>query len=116
PKFSGMPHIPDPMQDLLPPQVRQMMGMIGGASSDGSRRDDRIDLAFPALRDLPGWAELPESKQKMFEVEAAQLHASGHFSFDDSGAEASHAGSAIATERALAALTVHPKISATLKR
>jgi hypothetical protein len=112
----GMPHIPDPMKDFLPPQVRQLMGV--GLSSESDQKQ-QVDLTFPALRELPGWTHLPTSKQKMFEVEAAQLHHSGHFPRVIEGepsVSSLHEDLAIASERALAAITMHPKISTTLKR
>lgn len=115
----GMPHIPDPMKDLLPPKVRQAMGMGGPSGGGASDKAKKLDLSFPALRELPGWSELPESKQQMFEVEAAQLHNSGHFALDSEDAfrvPGQSVDSTIQKERALAALTVHPKISAALKR
>jgi hypothetical protein len=68
-----LPNIPDPLKDLLPEQVRQVMGATAGAG----KKEKRVDLSFPALRNLPGWADLSENKQKMFEVEAAQLAKNG---------------------------------------
>jgi len=117
---AGMPHIPDPMRDILPPQVRQLMGTgrYGGQKPGGSKR---LNLTFPALRELPGSSELSETKQKMFEVEAAQLHQSPQCAPEDGicdlGANLpALPDSTIAKERALAKLIVHPQISAALKR
>jgi hypothetical protein len=95
------------------------MGMGGPSGGGASDKAKKLDLSFPALRELPGWSELPESKQQMFEVEAAQLHNSGHFALDSEDAfrvPGQSVDSTIQKERALAALTVHPKISAALKR
>ncbi|MBS1994643.1 MAG: hypothetical protein JSS83_29225 [Cyanobacteria bacterium SZAS LIN-3] len=115
----GMPQLPDPMRDILPPQVRQAMGM-GQPTGDSSEKAKRKELAFPPLRDLPGFSDLPETKQKMFEVEAAQLQ--GDETAPALPAELElpiptmNMTESIDAERTLAALSVHPKISAALKR
>jgi hypothetical protein len=116
----GMPHIQDPIKELLPPQVRQAMGM-GGTSGGATDKGKRLELEFPALRELPGWSALPEGKQKMFEVEAAQLSSGGLLSPDnkqglgDSDIRGLPVVATFGDDRALAALTTHPKISAALK-
>lgn len=61
-ELPGIPKIPT-FEDLLPPQARESLKLFQG----GSR------LSVPALRETAGWCELSTAKQRMFEVEAAQL-------------------------------------------
>lgn len=68
----GMPSIPSPT-DFLPKQVCDLMG---AKSTDG--KAGKPKLSFPALRSAPGFSELPEAPQQMFEVEAAQLMNNGY--------------------------------------
>jgi hypothetical protein len=118
--FPGMPHIPDPMRDLLPQQVRQAMGM-GATAGGASARGKTLELKFPALRELPGWPDLSEAKQKMLEAEAAQLHNSGKHPQDrreNLGTSTIGNPPIAATfgdESVLAELSVHPNISSALK-
>jgi hypothetical protein len=115
--FPGMPHIPDPMKDILPPQVRQAMGM-GSSPGGATDKAKKLDLSFPALRELPGWSDLPEAKQKMYEVEAAQLNNTGQLSLggqQNIGIPSLPVDANFNSERALTSLTNHPKISGALK-
>ena len=121
PNIPGIPHIPDPMKDILPPQVRQAMGMDKGESS---KKKKKAPLNFPAFAILPNWAELPESKRRMFEVEAAQLQneEKSLSILEPSISLPEHAGrgemdrTPADDQRTLAALSVNPRISAALKR
>lgn len=119
PNIPGMPHIPDPMKDLLPASVRQAMGM---ETKDSAKKKKKATLSFPALRALPGWSELSENKQKMFEVEAAQLQPpvvdAMPFGPEVNMPEMAGAlaDTTVEDEKALATLSVNPKISAALKR
>jgi hypothetical protein len=74
-----MPTVPDPLA-FLPAQVR---GMLGGQAQEKSHSKGR--LTCPALYELPGWSELPEALQQMFEVEACQVLAEHSFGLDVDG-------------------------------
>ncbi len=64
------PQIPNPTKNLLPKQVTQIMGADASGILD---KQPRNDFSFSILRELPGWEDVPSHKQKMYEVEAAQL-------------------------------------------
>jgi hypothetical protein len=49
----------------LPPDVEAFLSNVPSAKN--------AQLTCPLLYDLPGWSKLPESRQQMFETEAAQL-------------------------------------------
>jgi hypothetical protein len=64
----AVPSVPDPLS-FLPAQVRDVFKVHSG----GSEQNGRGRLTCPAMYDLPGWNELPETTQQMFEVEACQV-------------------------------------------
>jgi hypothetical protein len=118
PNIPGMPHIPDPLKDLLPLQVREAMRM---KSDKEKKKAKKPAPEFPALRKLPSFAELPESLRMMFEAEARQLEpvmtqAGGLLPQLPDASMTSQLLGPAADERFLAVLSVNPKISATLKK
>jgi hypothetical protein len=102
--FAGMPSVPSMpnvggMQsptDFLPAHVREALS-YGQKSSE---------IVLPSLRELEAFGELPETTQKMFEVEAVQL-----LQGLTAGVEASEHN-----EQSLSALSKLPKVSKRLKQ
>jgi hypothetical protein len=60
----------------LPPEVEALMA--------NRPATNKSEFTCPAVRELSGWSELPQSRQQMFETEAAQLIKNG-LSLDTSG-------------------------------